>query len=192
MQYTESIQAIKQACKFISDGQIDEAAQHIDNHFPFKSLEKSDSQYSPLQKTNIFIRDGFIDRYKGHLLVFPPSLRLISHYLPKEFPYHPNGKMSVGHIAYWQLFPTIDHIYPVARGGKDEESNWVSCSMLSNSIKSNWTLEELEWELLPPGNMTNWDGMLRWYIDQVEANNTFLSKKYFKTWYNAAKACSTI
>ena len=192
MQYAESIQAIKQACKFISDGQIDEAAQHIGDNFPFKPLEKSARKYTPLQMTNIFFRDGFIDRYKGHPLVFPPSLRIISHYLPTMFPYHKNGKMSVGHIAYWQLFPTIDHIYPVARGGKDEESNWVCCSMLSNSIKSNWTLQEFEWELLSPGNRTNWDGMLSWYIDQVEANKTFLSKNYFKIWYNAAKACSTI
>lgn len=192
MQYTESIHAIKQACRFISDGQIDEAAHHIGEHYPFKPLEKSARKYTPLQMTKIFVRDGFIDRYKGHPLVFPPSLRIISHYLPAIFPYHKNGKMSVGHIAYWQLFPTIDHIYPVARGGKDEETNWVCCSMLSNSIKSNWTLEELEWELLPPGNRADWDGMLGWYIEQVEANNTFLSKQYFKIWYNAAKACSTI
>lgn len=187
MQYTESIQAIKQACKFISDGQIDEAAQHIDNHFPFKSLEKSGRQYTPLQKTNIFIRDGFIDRYKGHQLVFPGSLRLISHYLPKEFPYHPNGKMSVGHIAYWQLFPTIDHIYPVARGGKDEKPNRVSCSMLTNSIKSNWTLDELGWELLPPGDKTQWDGMVGWFIDQIESNKSLLAIKYLENWYNATK-----
>ncbi len=92
MQYTESIQAIKQACKFISDGQIDEAAQHIGDHFPFKPLEKSSRKYTYLQMTNIFIRDGFIDRYKGHPLVFPPSLRLISHYLPKAFPYIRMGK----------------------------------------------------------------------------------------------------
>jgi len=188
MQYTESIQAIKQACKFISDGQIDEAAQHIDDHYPFKPLEKLIRKPTLLQMTNIFIRDGFIDRYKGHPLVFPPSLRLISHYLPKAFPYHPNGKMSVGHIAYWQLFPTIDHIYPVARGGKDEESNWISCSMLTNSIKSNWTLAELGWgEPLPPGDMTHWDGTAGWFIDQIKSNKSLLSINYLKNWYNAAK-----
>jgi hypothetical protein len=69
----------------------------------------------------------------------------------------------------------------------DEESNWVCCSMLTNSIKSNWTLNELGWQLLQPGNNTNWDGMLQWYIDQVEENNAFLANNYFRTWYHAAK-----
>ena len=56
--------------------------------------------------------------------------------------------MSEGHMAYWELFPTIDHILPVARGGLDSEENLVCCSMLTNSIKSNWTLEQLQWQLL--------------------------------------------
>jgi hypothetical protein len=183
----EAIQTIKQACRLLSNNQVKEAALHIKEHYPFKPLIKSKRNYSARQMTAIFIRDGFIDRYKGQQLVFPPALRLISHYIPETFPYHKNGKMSVGHIAYWELFPTIDHVFPVTREGMDEESNWVCCSMLTNSIKSNWTLNELGWQLLQPGNNTNWDGMLQWYIDQVEENNAFLSNNYFRTWYHAAK-----
>jgi hypothetical protein len=192
MQNPEIIQSIKQTCKLLSDMQVEEAAAHIKDHYPFKPLSKSKRQYSPRQMTEIFVRDRFTDRYKGHQLVFPPSLRLISQYIPEIFPYHKNGKMSVGHIAYWELFPTIDHIDPVAREGVDEKSNWVCCSMLTNSIKSNWTIMELGWDLLPIDETTTWDGMLGWYIDQVEANKTFLSKEYFKIWYRAAKACSTL
>jgi len=62
--------------------------------------------------TRIFARDGFIDRYRGSRLIFPPVLRLLSLYLPKEFPYHKNGKMTEGHMAYWELFPTVDHVVP--------------------------------------------------------------------------------
>lgn len=51
--------------------------------------------------------------------------------------------MSECHIVYWELFPTIDHIVPVARGGRNSEENWVSTSMLRNSAKFNGTLEEL-------------------------------------------------
>ncbi len=188
MQNSEIIQAIKQTCKLLSDREVENAALHIKDHYPFKPLSKSKRQYSARQLTEIFVRDRFIDRYKGHQLVFPPSLRLISHYIPEIFPYHKNGKMSAGHIAYWELFPTMDHIVPVAREGRDEKSNWVCCSMLTNSIKSNWMLEELGWVLLPIDETTNWDGMLKWYIDQVEENKFFLSTTYFKTWYNAAKA----
>ena len=56
-------------------------------------------------------------------------------------------------MAYWGLFPTIDHIVPIARGGLDGEENLVCCSMLTNNIKTNWTLEQLQWQLYPPGHV---------------------------------------
>ena len=102
-----------------------------------------------------FVRDGFIDRYSGKRLVFPASLYLISVLLPDEFPYPPYGKMSDCHVAFWELWPTIDHIVPIARGGRDDPSNWASTSMLLNSIKSNWTLEDLGWDLMDGGRMEN-------------------------------------
>ena len=138
--------------------------------------------------TNVFLRDGFIDRYRGDRLVYPAALRLISSMLPKVFPYHKNGKMDVGHIAYWELFPTIDHIVPVARGGVDDESNWVCCSMLTNGIKSNWLLDELRWNLLQPGSLEQWDGMLSWFIGQMERSPEYFEVSYLKAWYNAAKS----
>ena len=110
-------------------------------------------RYSPYQSCQVFIRDGFIDRYAGTRLVFPGALRILSIEMPKEFPFHPNWKMSESHIVYWELFPTIDHVVPVSKGGADEEQNWVSTSMLRNNAKSNWTLEELGWELKPQGDV---------------------------------------
>lgn len=133
--------------------------------------------------TRIFVRDGFIDRYRGTRLVFPPTLRILSQYLPLEFPYHKNGKMTEGHLAYWELFPTIDHIQPVARGGLDSEVNRVCCSMLTNSIKSNWTLEQLQWELLPQGDINDWDGMMCWFLNQIDKDKSLLQIPYLKTWW---------
>lgn len=95
--------------------------------------------------------------------------------------------MTEGHIAYWEIFPTIDHIHPVTRGGADSEENWVCCSMLTNSIKSNWTLEQLQWELLPPGDIREWDGMMNWFVKQVDADSSLLQNPYLKTWYRAAR-----
>ena len=152
--------AIKKACSFISKGRLDLASHVIDDEYPFVPLIKGTRSYTPREMTKVFIRDGFIDRYRGTKLIYPPALRLLSIYLPKKFPYHKNGKMSEGHIAFWELFPTIDHLVPVARGGKDEESNWVCCSMLTNSIKSNWTLEQLQWELKPKGDFQEWNGLI--------------------------------
>ena len=76
--------------------------------------------------------------------------------------------MSECHLAYWQLFPTVDHIISVARGGAGEESNWVCTSQLRNSAKSNWLLEELGWQLHEPGDLKEWDGLLKWFIWKVQ------------------------
>ncbi len=141
--------------------------------------------------TVIFMRDSFTDRYSGNRLVFPGALRLLSRLLPEEFPAHPNWKMSESHIVYWELFPTIDHIYPVARGGKDEESNWVTTSMLRNSAKSNWTLDELGWDLVDPPQGCDWDGLMSWFVVYVSREARYFDDAYLRRWYKAAIKATT-
>jgi hypothetical protein len=94
--------------------------------------------------------------------------------------------MSETHMIYWELFPTIDHVVPVARGGADDESNWVMTSMLRNAAKSNWTLEELGWNLVPPGDVRQWDGMTAWFADYLKQDNRWLSDKYIRQWHRVA------
>jgi hypothetical protein len=94
--------------------------------------------------------------------------------------------MTEGHIAFWELFPTVDHIVPVARGGVDSEENWACCSMLTNSIKSNWTLEQLQWQLLPAGDLAVWDGLVGWFLGQVTTDPSILRNAYIKRWHRAA------
>lgn len=178
---------VRQACESISAGSLDVAAEVIRNGYPFRPLVRSKRSYSPYEMTKVFVRDGFVDRYKGTRLIFPPTLRVISTYLPSGFPFHKNGKMSEGHLAYWELFPSIDHVNPVAREGNDSEDNWVCCSMLTNSIKSNWTLEQLGWTLLPPGRFDAWDGLTKWFIERIDQDPTLLGNPYLRTWYRAAE-----
>lgn len=180
--------AIEKACSHLDQGSIAAAERVIEADYPFVPLKKGGRNYTPRQMTKLFLRDGFVDRYRGKRLVHPPALRLLSHYLPSVFPYHKNGKMDEAHIAYWELFPTIDHVIPVARGGEDEEKNWVCCSMLTNSIKSNWLIEELEWSLVPPGELVNWDGMFSWFLNHVEQHQELLSIGYVKIWFNAGRS----
>jgi hypothetical protein len=144
-----------------------------------------------LQSLEIFWRDGFIDRYSGARLIFPASLRLLSHLPPDEFPAHPNWKMAESHFAFWELFPTIDHVVPVARGGSDNSENWVCTSMLRNSAKSNWTIEELGWTLHPPGNVEAWDGLTRWFLDITGRDRALLSNGYLRRWHSAASRLLT-
>ncbi|MDY0042504.1 MAG: HNH endonuclease signature motif containing protein [Desulforhabdus sp.] len=184
----EQTSAIERACSLISKGDLSGAAREIKESYPFVPTKKSARSYTFRQMTEVFLRDGFVDRYRGTRLIFPPVLRLISHYLPAEFPYHKNGKMSEGHMAYWELFPTIDHVHPVARGGVDSLENWVCCSMLTNSIKGNWTLEQLQWALLPPGSLTEWDGLASWFLAQAESDKSVLESSYIRRWHIALSA----
>ncbi|KAA3596225.1 MAG: HNH endonuclease [Calditrichaeota bacterium] len=177
---------IKQVCDAISGDGVVKAKSILAKNYPFEAFVKSIRSYTKKQMIRVFLRDGFIDRYSGERLIFPPVLRLISNQIPKEFPYHPYWKMSECHIAYWQLSPTIDHIVPISRGGIDEESNWVCTSQLKNSAKSNWLLEELGWELYKSGNLEEWDGMLSWFIKFMEENPKDKEDNFLNSWYKTA------
>ena len=94
-------------------------------------------------------------------------------------------------MAYWELFPTVDHVIPIARGGADDDSNWVTTSMLRNNAKSNWTLEELGWDLVPPGDFKQWDGLLGWFLEFIEQDQSHLLDGYIRTWHRAASRLQT-
>jgi hypothetical protein len=179
---------IESICQALTQDEVGIAIDLIRNYYPFETIDKSSRKYSEYEKTRIFVRDGFIDRYRGTRLIFPPVLRLLSERMLTDFPYHPNWKMDSTHIAYWELSSTIDHVIPVARGGKDDESNWVCCSMLTNGIKANWTLEECGWHLHEPGDPSIWDGMLHWFINEMERNPEYKQKAYLRAWFRAAVA----
>lgn len=183
---------IRKVCEAISEGDEALSEKIIGNEYPHISVVRNGRKYTKLQSTKIFIRDGFIDRYSGKRLVFPAVLRVLSKLMPTTFPYHRNWKMTDCHISYWQLFPTIDHVVPVARGGDDQESNCVSTSMLRNSAKSNWLLEELGWEIHPKGKVEDWDGLINWFIEYATKSSSILSDAYINKWYKAGiKAIKT-
>jgi 5-methylcytosine-specific restriction endonuclease McrA len=169
----------------LAKGELEGAKRIIEVEYPYKPLNLSSRKYIEYQATKIFARDGFIDRYSGKRLVFPPVLRLLSALMPEVFPFQKNWKMTECHIAYWQLSPTIDHIVPIARGGEDKEKNWITTSMLRNNAKSNWLLEELGWKLYPPGELTDWDGLIHWFMEYAENHPEILNIPYIYKWHKA-------
>ncbi|WP_417394402.1 HNH endonuclease [Gimesia chilikensis] len=179
---------VQRACDAIGGGNLAGAKEMIRSGYPFTATQSLDRRYSDKEKTKVFIRDGFIDRYSGERLVYPPVLRLLSSLMPEEFPFHSNWKMSECHIAYWQLYPTIDHIVPVTRGGIDEESNWVCTSQIRNSAKANWLLEELGWELQPPGDLQEWDGLFHWFLEYVEQHPEIKEDSWLRSWGSTARS----
>ena len=152
----EGAEILSRVCAAIDDQNIADASSILTNEYPFEPLANVGRLYSALQCMLVFARDGFIDRYSGRRLVFPGTLRLLSRILPLEFLFHNNWKTDACHFAFYELFPTIDHLVPVSRGGADNESNWVSTSMIRNAAKSNFTVEELGWQTAPPGSLREW------------------------------------
>ncbi len=177
------IEVMEQVISALSKKDIEGGRRAIKEGYPFVPRERHARSYTNLRKLNIFMRDGFIDRYSGEKLIFPGTLKVFSAMYPIEFPYHKNGKMTLGHMAYWHLMPTIDHIEPFAAGGHNGDDNLVTTSMMNNGVKANFTLEELNWKLYPKGNINEWDGMTGWFRDYVEAHRSLLSDKYIDNWY---------
>lgn len=169
-----------------------EAKNIINQKYPHTYYEIEKRTYTINQKMNQFIRDGFIDRYTGNKLLNPGILKIISHYFPNEFPYHSHWKMTETHIAYWELIPTIDHVYPIAKGGEDNESNWVTTSMKNNSIKSNYTIDDIHWKLHPRGDISDWDGLTNTFLQLVENDKELLKDPYIKSWYTVSRLFETI
>ena len=167
--------------------QPDEAGAILRKRYPFVPLINVGRRYSVRQMLTAFVRDGFIDRYCGARLVCVAALRLISKRLPDQFPFQTNWRTDACHFAFWELAPTLDHIMPVSRGGTDDERNWVTTSMLRNSAKGNFTLDELGWSLYPSGDMKDWDGLLGWFIEQANADRAVLDDPYLREWFTASR-----
>jgi hypothetical protein len=172
----DSINIIKKVCENILNNNIEIAKEIIREEYPHNFVEPEKRDMSSYEKVKVFLRDGFIDRYSGEKLIFPNVLRIVSEELGEVFPYHRNWKMSDCHIAYWEYFPTYDHIVPIARGGKDIAENVVTTSQKNNSLKSNFLLEEIQWKLHKKGSLSDWDGMISWYLNYIARNESILER----------------
>jgi 5-methylcytosine-specific restriction endonuclease McrA len=174
-------------CEELGNDRDENAISILQKEYPFEPFKNVGRRYTELQSLGVFARDHFIDRYSGAPLVFPGTLRVLSLRLPKDFPFHSNWKTDECHFAYWELLPTIDHVVPVSRNGFDNESNWVTTSMVRNASKGNFHLHELGWTLRPPERYGDWDGLTSWFLAEVARNPLLLSDGYIRTWHRALK-----
>ncbi len=184
----DKAQLLENISKLLLESKIEDARLIIHNKYPHNHIELEKRSYTLKEKMEQFLRDGFIDRYTGKRLVNPGLLKVITSYFPEDFPYDPHWKMTKTHIAYWDLIPTVDHIFPIAQGGVDNPSNWATTSMKNNSIKSNYSLEEINWELYPRGDLNEWDGLTNLFIELVERNSELLQDSYIRIWYRTSKS----
>lgn len=182
--------AINEVCQALSVGNIEKCREIIQKKYPHKKPLKNRKSFTPKEQLKIFLRDGFIDRYSGNKLIFPGVLCVLSELLPDVFPYQTNWKTDECHQAWWNLFPSIDHIVPLAFGGTNDEENLVCTSMKRNLAKSTSTLEEISWKIYPAGNLKDWDGLFSWFMDYVEKNPELLQNNDIKKWYKVGQSAN--
>jgi hypothetical protein len=85
------------------------------------------------------------------------------------FPYHPNWKAGQTHPAFASRAAMVDHVVPGSTGGAWlDEANLVTACNPCNSIKADFSLEQLGWELLEIAS-DGWDGLIRYYPELWEA-----------------------
>lgn len=183
--YLDSSQILATACDELLGGSCERAQKILRKEAPFKSIKAKPRGSTKKQKMALWRRDQFSDRYTNKRLIFPGTLRLLSLLMPAEFPYHSAWKYEECHSLYWELYPTLDHIQPISRGGLDEESNWATTSMMRNSIKSSFTLDEVGWQLFDIQN-SGWDGLTGFYLNYLEARPELKAEKGIKEWFSVA------
>ena len=181
-------QAVIDVCAALSKGQRQEAVDILRERYAFAPPVPLRHNAGPVQSTRVFLRDGFIDRYTGDRLMFPPVLRLVAIDLPTHFPYHPNWKSDVTHRAFWELSATVDHFNPRSLGGTATDDNLLTTSLLRNMAKGNWSCEELGWTLCPPGTLSDWDGQVAWFRARIEADRQLLKIEMLRKWYRAVQS----
>jgi 5-methylcytosine-specific restriction endonuclease McrA len=175
-------------CDALTRGQVANASELLGEYsFKKSTIERKTIPYT--MAVQVFVRDGFIDRYSGQRLIFPPVLRIVSERLGQElFPFHPHWKTECTHPAFWDLGATVDHFIPITMGGKHEKENLRTTSGTWNTVKSNCTLDDLGWrERQPPKDRdkAQWDGLLAWFLEYVEQNPEALKVKMVRRWYDA-------
>ena len=174
--------AFQEVVEGLVTGNDGKAARVVAETFPFTPMVRQSRNFSDRQKLALFFRDGFIDRYSGDRLVNPGLLRALSTLMPQHFPYHRNWKTDACHPAYWALYPTYDHVIPIAQGGEDTLENTVTTSQLTNSAKGHWRVEELGWTVHEPGEFREWDGLSSAFLSLVDAREELATARAVTQW----------
>ncbi|QRE83685.1 hypothetical protein F1734_25455 (plasmid) [Rhodococcus ruber] len=119
------------------------------------------------EKLAVFARDRWTCRFCGSRTLDLRVLKLVSRAFPAEFPYHSKWKFDHSHLIYWTHSSSLEHVVPIARGGADESSNFVTTCYACNDARSHYLLDELGWALREPASST-WRGLTE-YLPALKA-----------------------
>jgi 5-methylcytosine-specific restriction endonuclease McrA len=121
------------------------------------------------EKLAVFREDRWTCRFCGRKTIDVRVLRQLSKALPDAFPFHPNWKFGESHLLYWTHSTSLEHLVPLARGGADSRESFVTTCYGCNDARSDFTLEELGWVLLPR-TQNGWDGLTGFLPDLAHLN----------------------
>ena len=177
---------VEEVIAALDRGNILDAINIAKQKYPWESVKVPKRRMTQRRALSVFINDGFIDRYSGSKLIFPGTLLLLGYVLPQAFPVHETWRVHETHEIYFDLWPVVDHIMPISRGGIDNESNFATTSNLNNDVKSHWTLEQMGWTLHPPGKASEWDGLMTWFLEYVNSHQEVLEHRTISGWHKSA------
>jgi len=133
----------------------------------------------------VFARDNYTCRYCGRRTIALPVLNAIADILPDVLSRDSVAwKPYLTDMVFFKLSTSLDHKQPVTRGGTQEPKNLVTACWLCNSMKQNYALEELEWDLLARPT-DPWDGLSG--VLEAIVEHQSLTKGYYRTWIRALR-----
>lgn len=146
----------------------------------------------------VFLRDGFVDQYTGERLIFPGTLLLLGKLLPEPFatPKDSAGwRVAECHWIYWRLWPTVEHLDPVSRGGhNDDLDRLITTSQMVNSARGPWAPDEVPEKIrieridAEAARARRWDGTLRWFLTHANRWQEHLEgDATLRGWHQSAK-----
>ena len=144
----------------------------------------------PSQKFAIYRRDGFVCRLSPERwrLLYPGALRVLSLLLPEAIPTQLSShgipaRYPDNSPIWWDVWPAVDHVHPRSlEGGTNDPQNLVCVSWWRNDAKSNRSLESTGWQLQPPGDVSEWDGLYGWFTRQIAARPDLRDDVMVRNW----------
>ncbi|MDH0564321.1 HNH endonuclease [Acinetobacter courvalinii] len=125
------------------------------------SMRDSTRMPSQVEQNAIFLRDGWRCRFCGIKVISRQARTILSNVFKIEK--HWISIKSQRNSALYALASSLDHIDPHGRGGKNEQSNFVTACYCCQFGRGDFTLAEIE-VLNPLERMPivdDWDGLTR-------------------------------
>ena len=128
-----------------------------------ESFPRRESPPAPV-RLSVFRRDRFHCLYCQRKVIFTPVMHLIGRLYPESFPYTPYWRGGQTHPAVILCSARVDHERPGAWGGSwSDIDNLVTACNPCNKAKADLALEEIGWTRHPPPDVSDWDGLTRYY-----------------------------